>query len=1370
MSSGFEITTVTSQPNLTTKGDAMFKMLETYKKLFGPLPNNPNYPENGSLSLENIEPNDILSLYFGRELVTPSSQITAAVLNNRNATFLDIVAPLVLTPEINFTTAFRSINLVEFPRVAEGAPFQTITAKTGLFKDTTTKKKLGITGAISVFTDPNFGADQFAFYLTGLAQCAKLTIMLETCYALVSLAYSNSTREITGKDVVDYSKVQNLAGDLFGIIPLNIDLFLSRIFEIRESKIVGLDTLIVPEKVLLFLDKINGNAQTVLQEVIFPINSTGVNSDIRIGRADTNIQSNKTIQGINIYELKSFVLNSDQTDNSYRSIQPLRTTVIISRFFPSQTNELCYKTFTECNNDIMIYCMTATSGEEVRISYREGLKYCFLFNHHDGNPSQHLINYVNQLNNELDIHHKQPENWRLIQEYYKGQTLDVNFDDMFDYDNPIPFSVEGKRTAAEQTGWRNQFGFVTFNPQQGNPGRYNVPRHLGDLNKSALPNKKIKKVAERLTHHFKLINGFDINNFISDLYEIYQIINNEEWTPVKIKALYDANVKRINYGNIVEVNYESQKEREQIFGKKEGVIDWPTNIYGGFDLPPDVDIYPGFATAGGLRTIATKTSEFGQRVSRLIKQGEIVVSYIREYIGNSNIIDKNYTPPWFSKVSSLETLFENILPKGYPIFFPIYEDITFIEVEQTGEKENILIYQSIENSVTKKFFENKDKDVISIQGLLDKEEIFDFEDMKEIRDYIEKGKDLVDILIPQNFWIFLIVGYDKFDLIAKMESSEANFTTFFTTILTNYLLYGNKKERPILNKKFFEKFDVEKSPELNRVLQVRKIIETFRKIDSLKEINDAILEVNRNSESVKNITLSSNDKKDYDIIHKTTNNRIISENNEQIQAAFKIEKPIKLNKYKEVLENLLKKYKKSESQTIKTEGEILKYIRTPLTGSPKFLDYYSNIKEGIKIVPANPETNYSTPIKSEIEKKEEVKSSGVSPKIESRYEATSFSYYGNNLNLSHFPIGEAFYFKKNSTTISSKLNKDVQEEELFSIDINKKPQKNYSEKMTSFFSKESISLSAPIERTAPPLNYRESKKISIDDKNLYFNQFPGPWDSNLNYYQNEISNDGTALFFLALIFSPFKIDVFSNIAKIGERLLNLSFVRNSEEHEMSSCIVMKAGSETLIIVFGRMLVIPSQDGISGDITISAEFHSGFVRRNPKNIDWLPYSMPYSFRGGQDSRFIKTIDQFFLSNANGRPSLLAVATPISETKYDYPLTMFNDSAYNAPNIENTSSIYRKISSADFLRFCFGTKKISHVSAKIKSIENYYQCHFLSFTMHLGCRRYANEKGEFDRITPGTGPKRFEEMNYGDAWLAWNGQGAFPRLTNQFKERF
>lgn len=1363
MSSGFEITTVSTQPNLTTKGDAMFKMLETYKKLFGPLPNNPNYPENGSLSLENIEPNDILSLYFGRELVTPSSQITAAVLNNRNATFLDIVAPLVLTPEINFTTAFRSINLVEFPRVAEGAPFQTITAKTGLFKDTTTKKKLGITGAISVFTDPNFGADQFAFYLTGLAQCAKLTIMLETCYALVSLAYSNSTREITGKDVVDYSKVQNLAGDLFGIVALNIDLFLSRVFEIRESKIVGLDTLIVPEKVLLFLDKINGNAQTVLQEVIFPINSTGVNSDVKIGRADTNIQSSKTIQGINIYELKSFVLNSDQTDSSYRSIQPLRTTVIISRIFPSQTNELCYKTFTECNNDIMIYCMTATSGEEVRISYREGLKYCFLFNHENGNPSQHLINYVKQLNNELDLHHKQPENWRLIQEFHKGQSLNVNFDEMFDYDNPIPGSVEGKRTAAEQTGWRNQFGFVTFNPEQGNPGRYNVPLHLGDLNKSALPNQKIKKVAERLTHHFKLINGFDINSFISDLYEIYQIINNDEWTPQKIEALYEANYYRINKENVVEVNYESQKEREQIFGKKEGVIDWPTNIYGGFDLPPgDIDIYPGFATAGGLRTIASRPSEIGQRASRIIKQGEIVVSYIREYIGNSNIIDKNYTPPWFSKVSSLETLFENILPKGYPIFFPIYGGIQFEEVEVS--EESALIGLNIENSVTKKSLDNKAfQDIFTI---LQKPILTD-EDADSIVNYL-KTNTLVDILIPQNFWIYLIIGIDKLEIIEKLNDFKEFFPNFYTKIMVNFLLFGKKetKEKAFIDKKVYEKF--EKSNELNRVLIVRFLLENINKQETKdipKQLTDAV-NFNKYDQMLKD-PIIEREKEKYIQFRNAYNPKIIEEKVEEIKEALKLQKPTTLKEYQEVIENLQKKYKnpkRKSEQKISYVG-VPKYIRTPLTGSPKFLDYYFNRKddEKIKIAPGNPVTNYSTPSLKEGEQS--------STSLKSQYEASSFSYYGNNLNLSHFPIGEAFYFKKNSTQISSKLKRDVQdEEELFSIDINKKPTKTYSQKLTSFFSKESIPLSAPIEKTAPPLNYRESKKLYKDDKNLYFDQFPGPWDSNLNYYQNEISNDGTALFFLALIFSPFKIDVFSNIAKIGERLLNLSFVRNSEEHEMSSCIVMKAGSETLIIVFGRMLVIPSQDGISGDITISAEFHSGFVRRNPKNIDWLPYSMPYSFRGGQDSRFIKTIDQFFLSNANGRPSLLAVASPISETKYDYPLTMFNDSAYNAPNIENTSSIYRKISSADFLRFCFGTKKISHVSAKIKSIQNYYECHFLSFTMHLGARRYANEKGEFDRITPGTGPKRFEEMNYGDAWLAWNGQGAFPRLTNQFKERF
>jgi hypothetical protein len=472
--------------------------------------------------------------------------------------------------------------------------------------------------------------------------------------------------------------------------------------------------------------------------------------------------------------------------------------------------------------------------------------------------------------------------------------------------------------------------------------------------------------------------------------------------------------------------------------------------------------------------------------------------------------------------------------------------------------------------------------------------------------------------------------------------------------------------------------------------------------------------------------------------------------------------------HEEFVTNVRERYRKEEpsgSSSITTEIPS-GYIRTPLTISPIFLDYLNRkTKPNPILLPGNPETFWNEPITQEILNEAQT---------DKELQKAIFSQNIQNIALSSFPIGLAFGIKANNITPLTKQKQQQQkrvedsdddDNDLFTVKSSqKKQQKDYGQTVGSFFSTgfpDSKPLGVKHDRSDPILlkSTRSSSKIDATTfKRIYSEEFPGPWESNMKFY-DEISSNAVALFFLSIILSEFTIEPFENLAKIGQKLINLDFIRCSEEHEMSTCIVMKMGAETMVMVFGRTIVIPSVDGISGAITVSAEFHLGYVRNNPKKIDWLPYCSPNSFIGGQNNGFMRTVDQFYLPNTAGGPSILVVPKPVSETGMDSPVNLLNDDTYEAPNNLMTSTIYRKYSSSKFIQHVLGSKKLEYASAEVKTRTNYYQHQRHSFVLFQGALRYPNCKGVFDKITPGIGPKGYVEMNTGNAYRAWNGDGKF-----------
>lgn len=1367
----------------------VFKQMEALKKIWGPF--DQGFPNNNYMSPENREPLDILMMYNGREVIIPANQIIAYLLNYRNETFLKYVMPWVYSNEVNWRTALREINLVTFAPVAEGAPFDTLTMRTGTWTDTTKKVKLGITIASGVYRDTIFGEDQFKFYMQGLAQSAQLTIMLKQCFALTTLAYANACSDQDGTDYLDHSKVLNLTGSLFAILAHDPQIFYNRIEEIRRTEIPDLNTVIVPEKVLLFLDQLRGQPTTVLQEYIFPDNEIGKTNDVKIGtiKGPTSLT---TINGISAFELKSFVLNSQRK----QVIQPLKTTVVIARIWPHDPYDThkakCNEVFNECMLDRKIYCHTKTYGDERFIHYKTALYHCFIFDHKTRLPSKYLRNYIEYLNREILNNNEMPYKWKLLKGR-DGANFDVGSDDSFSNDRPIPGSFENKRTIEEQKGWRDSFCAATFNPKLGPHGTYLVPNRVGDMNKESLPNCDIQKVSDSMMIHLKA-QGIDLDYEINALKRFVSLIDEAPWTNDYLHRLYTTNLQRIkNSGDdahIDESGYEHLEEREAIYGKKIAQ-DWPSNIYGGFDLPTSTNVPlpvypPGFASAAGLRTIAAQKhnnrgseySGIAVEADRIVQTWEKIIGYMSEYISsNSDIIDKLHTRPWFTKVSSLDALFEHVLPQKPPLFLGMYNiaqlENTVVLPEtlwgknQVNPKPLAYLFFTINVDVNKKLVSIMNQYSLSLTDFA----------------FIDKYKDdrfIPEEVVPRRFWVeFFLLSRASSTQLSEISKSDKISKEVFNGFVNEVVKY-------ILDKTKISYKDITTAlgdPQFRiRIAKTQVFIDAlhFSIVKSNKKYNTEGLVSPKFDEMKIDEKTIQGEKVYTDAI----DNYIAPSGKGDSTELFFIPETTKTD-FDEMKTLIVPEAPIVEKNTINViksgDGSIqplvpMYYIRTPLTASAQFLDFIkTRPNRRIDILPGDVNTNYNFPVNNDnllIDDNDIITLKRVLEEGRIKLKSPKFDF-------TRFPTVEAF--KSKNIRLGKRNNKDDDDNDsntrkgLFSIKTShKQPKKehDFGDFIEAAFSK-GLGTDSSSQRGAPS-HYKNLKEPFGDegrggmtDSEAFMMEFPGPWNKNIEYYK-KMTSDGSALLFLGIIFSPFTMDVFANVSKLGLHLLKVDIMRNAEEHDMSSCIVMTAGSNTAIMVFGRIAVIPSIDGISGAITVSAEFHVGHVRINPKKISWLPYSVPYAFRGGCDDRFIEDPKDFFSLNATGRPDFFAIPVSVSQTNMSYPISIIGDGSYKAPDIDNTASIYRKHSSAGWVKWLLGSDKVKEVNIRIKTKANYYQSIQISFICHLGAVRYPDRKGDFPYIKPGAGPKQYVEMNVGNAYLAWNGQGAFPKLTNSFKE--
>lgn len=706
------------------------------EQMWGPL--NGYGPDLNELGAKNYRPQDILSMYNGREVVSAANGLIA-FLHNVQDFLIKLVSPLVFTDEIFFRTVSKEINQVFFQQVAEGGPFSTITSKSKTYTDAVVQKKLGVTGSWGVFTDKVFGEEEWNFYMEGLSKCLYITIIADILYSLMNIGWTNIISETFGSYIIDHAKVLALAGDSYGCLALSAMKFWKEIQHIRENHITdGIDTVIVPENVLNLLRDLGATPGPRNVPELVPY----FDEESKTFKMATTEgpQSTWSVGSIDFFESPGIIVNSSNP----HKVQPLLAKTVIGQFYPLHnpsikvSDSVTPATTNSNMNNAYIYTQTYNSDDMAKMEYREALKNVPQFDT-DGNLSSIHADYVSKLNSNLGPR-TLPRKWELIRKLAKDnvdKSINSPLDEKYDNDHPILEAVQMKKTLKEQKGWRDMEGTVVYNPDAGNGdfGKYFQPRHLGDLNLGIVPNSYFGKWADAMDQDFIHKNNYSVHQILMETFDLLHNIDSAPYTdryilgliranirnavklqgdgtaritPVK-PAEFDANGEMTNPGE-----YEDVEERVKIYGRDafSHAIDWPTNTRGGMNLPRDDETGvpysqaypPGFATAGGLYTLVdyknspvTAGGSFriaAEKASYLVPRLEMIIAHLKERAGDSTALDRDHTDSWHSKVLTLQAFLDHTGNFRAPIFMAVLRPIIPIKsVEQ--ETGGVVIRKSL---------------------------------------------------------------------------------------------------------------------------------------------------------------------------------------------------------------------------------------------------------------------------------------------------------------------------------------------------------------------------------------------------------------------------------------------------------------------------------------------------------------------------------------------------------------------------------------------------------------------------------------------------------------------------------------------------
>jgi hypothetical protein len=1359
----------------------------------------------------NMQAFDLVTFYKDVPLQIPSEFIDASILNARADVLLNTVAPALATESVLFEMHSSEFNQIAFQETAPLGLGPELTFRSATWRDKVTRWTMSYRIELALALSQGVGENLWLKHLAALASCAMLTVHQTIAYSLQRCAWENIIGENVKDIPTDLSKLMLTEERMFGIAADDPSAFLREILE-YVNKIPGMDTVIMPENTTLYLNKIEGQSQTMMTQRV----SRDVNTGEILTSFEDGARSIKTYtygdRLIHFIEMPGFRVNMDDE----RVEQPLRTVVTVCQYYPVNPNVGAHDRpmLHDAVLNPILFEQTRTTGDEKVLNMREAYKHCMVWNidSHDpeGRPygafSKRAEDYVRAKNQELSIRANIP--WQFNMDTNRTHaTDDINREDeRYDCNHPHPEAILEQDSLLNMRGWRDMDPFLVYSPSE---ERYHLARRIGDHHLSLLPNAWLNKAAEAIVESAFHFHGLQVNHLLDRLYDLLDSIANAPWSTEWAAALINANIDnmtRINDdGTVTIVPSETPPERLANFPGAHPLQEWRGNRFGSLNLPRarpagyNSDYPAGFDFGAGLQTLAKEAGNAGSDFRAAGEEAALVIADLEkynrimgEYVHTSDIANADLTPPWVHVSSPLTVLVDSIRPSPGPIFLALPPAASEtrggvrgkINYEEESARAGLTAYDRLIRNDTlqpDQYLTNYAKFLLVAAALG-----VDFA-AGAMTDIVAEHKATFTN-VPEGGQSYFQLLHKVVDYADRTVMREPSATVGADSLRVIYFLARS------LNKLRSTSTPIEIQ---NVVKETKAMLDTFMNASAsktkekeaaekfralLKEepvLADGAIETAR-------AMLSKIQSEEQRVINTriTAPSGVAGESYVDVVTALnnidRTPNPsAERDRYLVILDNAGLGTPASRERTrepsIRTEvsfegitsGGPYTYMRAPLMQSAQLMEYvYRQGPTRALAKPADPKTFYETPLDLlYIDYADATRRHRLSAKA---HPATlSAMPFSNTFQLGATPSEGAFtsFKTKDVAEIKSKKTGGLSSGPK-GLDINALLSGKASIGARGDLDGGYAEARSHLAKKSRPVTF--GRDLSPEERDAQMKadmnaEFFGPWEARFYYLNNHIESPAVRAAFLGLIMAPNTLQVHLALSKIGQKLYNVLLFRPFIQHFMSSVLLLPAGSRTCLTAMGHSTIIPSKED-NGMCHVTAAFYHGFVRRQPLSIQMLPYAIPESFIGGMKLDFMTSPDHLTLAHPQ-KESMICALTPISESIYEPPLHLLNLPTYERPGVDHEPQ-YRKHSAAGWLEHCYGRNNLHDEEIKWRMRASYGLYADMSFCAHRGPLQYVDQvQGNtvtYKRVE-GTGPRGQINKNVNGAHLAWQGGRLFPEAS-------
>jgi hypothetical protein len=985
---------------------------------------------------------------------------------------------------------------------------------------------------------------------------------------------------------------------------------------------------------------------------------------------------------------------------------------------------------TDDINDPYLYFQTKNTGDHRRVSYIEALRSCFYWNEKTGKPSEWAESFCRSQNAE---------------DKANDTNINRSYLDKEDTDNNSPDSIEditNKTDLRSMKKFREEFVGLTWDEES---RAYVIPKNVGSFHPRLLPNAWVDKDAEAIHKEINSVAGINSDTNIRECIDLLDDIKNTVPTHEYLKALAEANA-HFNFDMNGDLTG-SETPKRDAYPNVTKLTEWQHNEFGALRLPKKrggiTATYPwGFDSGPGLLTLAKEAdnetsdwSEAGQRAKRVVRYLEVLEQAIDTYVGNSDVINPEHTLPWFHVEHSLATIVDHLRQYNKPVFLALPN----VEASIGGTDEfangngNFAKFTAISKVDKALACLEKNKangikaDVIDVmtRGGLEVAKIID-----KLASFVisscgwdENTND------PKTIGLVTIVALSTLAnvKVALTKTKDEEKDEMLKDISASVDVFYTGKGAVQKFKKMLQENTAWNAYYQQTALENDKV-KAFQ-AETAKLTNEGGESYRQQSEKLATL--------------EATRSKALLSNDASAVASADIE-----------IEKLRQTYTRTTRSTMPSSNKgKLRYLRAPLVGSDKILEYLRSLPSDVAplVLLADPGTLYETPVE----------------RYDSESFATAFAPKAFNAP-SHFTIDAlplSFGFKESSSK-STTQDDFYSERESDNIFSSLKSRPTTSTFMSDIFSGTSAfgrTYDMDDNRSNMSDRFRTRKALSNFDP-YSPSEAPGsnnvhlhPWTVRLAYMKDRIKSPTRKFLFKAIISAPNELRTFQAPASLGQKLINIVLIRPFIEQRVSSILVLEAGPNTMLTPLGGFSLTNTKEE-RGILHTRMDFNTGLIKVNPGNIGMIYGCIPDSHIGGMKLDYMRDPRDFTAQNPY-KPSLIAMLAPVSETEYDYPVHLTGLSTYNRNDI--MLAHLRKASFCQFFEHVFDSNTLNWIEGMNEtrtSHGHHVQVSLNAWKGPCGFRDYTETSHKIKWVN-GTGPRGSLDMNSGNAFATHNGKATY-----------